>query len=47
LFKAGFRIYRNLEIYADYYTSQSSSLAGYFALDTQNTVIGVNYFFGL
>jgi len=46
LIKAGVRIHKNLEIYVDYYTSQASTNAGYFAFSTQNTVVGVNYFFG-
>ncbi len=46
LLKAGFRIHKSLEIYVDYYTSQLQSTEGYFHFGTQNSVIGVNYFFG-
>jgi hypothetical protein len=46
LFKAGFRIHKNWEIYADYYTSQIQSFDAYFNFHTQESVIGVNYFFG-
>jgi len=46
MFKAGFRIRKSWEIYADYYTSQIQSFEAYFHFLTQNTVIGVNYFFG-
>jgi hypothetical protein len=46
LFKAGFRIHKNWEIHVDYYTSDPAVFAGYFDLGNQNTVVGVNYFFG-
>jgi len=46
LFKAGFRIHKNWEIHIDYYTSEPAVFAGYFDLASQNTVVGVNYFFG-
>lgn len=46
LFKAGMRIHKNWEIYMDYYPGQAATGGGYFALNNQNTVIGVNYFFG-
>jgi hypothetical protein len=46
LVKTGVRIHKNLEIYADYYISQIQSFEAYFHFRTQNTVIGVNYFFG-
>jgi hypothetical protein len=45
LFKVGFRIHKSWEIYADYYTSQLQSTDAYFHFGTQNSVVGLNYFF--
>jgi hypothetical protein len=46
LLKAGFIIDKNIEVYFDYYTSASTTLAGYFSLNNQMTQVGLNYYFG-
>lgn len=46
LVKAGIRIHKSWEIGIDYYTSQIQSFEAYFHFRTQNTVVGVKYFFG-
>jgi len=46
LFKAGFKIQKNWEIYFDYYTATASTKGGYFAISNQNKQIGLSYFFG-
>ncbi|MBB3058906.1 hypothetical protein [Mucilaginibacter gotjawali] len=46
LFKAGFRIQRNWEIYFNYYTSTAATKGGYFGLNNVLKQAGVSYFFG-
>jgi len=47
LFRAGFRIHKNWEIYVNYSTPAVASHSGYFALTESNRQVGVSYFFGL
>ncbi|MGZ3873120.1 MAG: hypothetical protein ACXVJD_09400 [Mucilaginibacter sp.] len=46
LLKAGVRIHKNMEIYFNYITSESTSESPYFAFYNTNMQAGVSYFFG-